>query len=51
MEQFKITGTDRNGKRFKIESSNAFYIACVNVYKGSLWQNYNGKWKLEKRYF
>ena len=51
MEAFKITGIDRSGKRFKIESSNSFSIACIKVYRGSLWSNRNGKWKLEKRYF
>lgn len=34
---FCITGTDVRGKRFKIERSNYFHIACINVFKGTLW--------------
>ena len=34
---YAITGVDRQGKRFKIESSNYYYIACINVWKGTLW--------------
>ena len=32
-----ITGTDVHGKRFKIERASYFHIACINVYKGTLW--------------
>jgi len=34
---FCITGTDKANKRFKIERANYFHIACINVWKGTLW--------------
>jgi len=37
IESYCITGVDKAGKRFKIESANYYYIACINVYKGTLW--------------
>lgn len=33
-----VTGIDRLGKRFKIERANFFHIACINVYRGTLWE-------------
>ena len=45
-----ITGTDRNNKRFKIESNNLNYINCINIYNGSIWvKNGDNKRKLIKR--
>jgi len=34
---YVITGIDKSGKRFKIESANYHYIAYINVWKGTLW--------------
>ena len=51
MTRFKITGTDREGKRFKIGTDNAQYALGINVYRGSLWQNIEGTYRLIKRYY
>ncbi len=34
---FAVTGIDRNGRRFKMESENYFYLRSVNVWQGTLW--------------
>ena len=51
MTRFKITGTDRSGKRFKIETDNAQYASGINAYRGSLWENIDGTYKLVRRYY
>jgi hypothetical protein len=44
-----ITGIDRQGKRFRIETETPQHY---NVYKGTLWHKViNGKKKLIKRYY
>lgn len=43
-----ITGTDRDGKRFRIETTTPQHY---NIYKGNLWEIVNGKKKLIKKYF
>ena len=48
--KFIITGTDRQGKRFKIESNSYTYACCINLWNGSVWALLeNGKRKLLKR--
>ena len=51
MSRFKITGTDRSGKRFRIETDNAQYALGINAYRGSLWENIDGTYKLVRRYY
>lgn len=48
---FIITGTDRNGKRFKLTYSNALYAFSINLYKGSVYgvRISDGKRELLKR--
>ncbi len=46
-----ITGVDRAGIRFKLERLNPAYIACMNVWKGTLWAiKSNGKRQRIKTY-
>jgi len=51
MTRFKITGTDRSGKRFKIETDLAQFALGINAYRGSLWENIDGTYKLVRRYY
>lgn len=51
MTRFKIIGTDRSGKRFRIETDNAQYASGINAYRGSLWENIDGTYKLVRRYY
>ena len=51
MTRFKITGTDRSGKRFKIETDIAGFALGINAYRGSLWENIDGTYRLVKRYY
>jgi hypothetical protein len=46
---YKVTGVDRSGRRFKIETDNTFHAMGINLWRGSVWRNENGKWKLIKR--
>jgi hypothetical protein len=49
-KKYVITGTDRNGKRFKPIKTNT--PQHYNIYEGSLWElKENGKRKLIKRYY
>ena len=34
---FIATGTDRQGKRFKIETSSYFHLQCLNLWRGNKW--------------
>ena len=51
MTRFKIIGTDRSGKRFKIETDIAQFALGINAYRGSLWENIDGTYKLVRRYY
>ena len=51
MARFKITGTDRSGKRFKIETDIAQFALGINAYRGSLWENIDGTYRLVRRYY
>ena len=47
---FRVTGLDRNNKRFVLESSNYNYVMMINLWQGSVWAVLeNGKKKLLKR--
>lgn len=37
IKTFLVTGIDRNGKRFKIESSSYEYVCMINLWNGSVW--------------
>ena len=48
MQKYVITGTDRNGRRFKIETATPQHY---NIWRGSLWAvKENGRRILVKRY-
>jgi hypothetical protein len=50
IKTFRITGKERNGKRFVIESNNFHYACMINLYSGSVWAVLeSGKKKLLKR--
>ena len=50
IKTFRITGKDRSGKRFVIESSSYAYACMINLWSGSVWAVLeNGKKKLLKR--
>ena len=36
-ETFVLTGKDRQGKRFRKESTDLNYLQCHNVWQGNLW--------------
>lgn len=48
---YVITGVDRNGKRFRIKTSNSIIAFGINVWRGSVWEVTNGKRKLLKRVY
>ena len=50
IKTFRITGKERNGKRFVIESNSYSYACMNNLYSGSVWAVLeSGKKKLLKR--
>ena len=56
--RYKITGVDRNGKRFKILTNNRMHALSINLWKGSVWIKRPkidaflfGQWKLLKRVY
>lgn len=47
---YKVTGVDRNGKRFKIETNSRMHALGINLYSGSVWKlRENNRWKLIHR--
>lgn len=47
---YVITGTTVQGKRFRMQTSNAMHADCINLYNGSVWGvKTDGKRKLLKR--
>jgi len=47
---FKVTGKDRNGKRFIINTISYHHACMINLYSGSVWAVLeSGKKKLLKR--
>jgi len=52
MTKFKVTGVLRNGRRFKaIHTDSRMDAMMINLWRGSVWQSQNGKWKLVHRVF
>jgi hypothetical protein len=52
MKKYKVTGVDKNGKRFKIETNSRIYAFGINLWRGSVWGlQENNKWKLLERIF
>lgn len=50
IKTFRITGVDRNGKRFVKETNSYDYACMFNLWRGSVWVVFeNGKRKLMKR--
>ena len=35
--EFHITGTDRDGKRFKIVTNNHMHAFMINLWQGTVW--------------
>ena len=51
MSQYKITGIDRSGHRFKIYSNNYMHAMMINLYSGTVWHNDKGTWRIIKRVY
>jgi hypothetical protein len=50
IKSFKVTGKDRSGKRFVIDTLVYSYACMINLYSGSVWAVLeSGKKKLLKR--
>lgn len=48
---YVVTGTDVNGKRFRISTGNWRYADGINVFRGSIWLLRKGKRSLIRRVF
>ncbi len=49
---FIVTGTLRNGRRFKLRTTNGMHAAGINLWRGSVWaETPDGKRRLLKRVF
>mgnify|MGYP003109119744 CR=1 len=42
-DSYRVTGVDRNGKRFAINCSSWSYARMINVWRGSKWLVRKGK--------
>lgn len=52
IKQFIVTGKERSGKRFKIETSSYTYACMINLWNGSVWALLEtGKRRLLKRVY
>ncbi len=53
VSRYKVTGTDRNGNRFKaIITDNYWYARGINLYNGTKWQqDVSGKWNVIQRVY
>lgn len=50
IKTFRVTGKDRSGKRFVIESNSYAHVCMINLCNGSVWAVLeSGKKKLLKR--
>lgn len=48
--KYKITGTDRKGKRFKILTNSGIHAMGINLWKGTVYVKRNRTgWKIIKR--
>jgi hypothetical protein len=50
-EEYKVTGVDRSGKRFRILTNNAIHAMGINVWQGTLWVRRGGRWRVVRRYY
>ena len=48
---YKITGTTRNGKRFRILTDSYMQAMCINLWSGTVWEKIDNKWKIIKRVY
>ena len=49
---YKVTGLDRDGRRFRIETSNRIHALGINLWCGSVWEfTRENKWRLIKRVY
>ena len=52
MSKYKITGVDRDGKRFRIFTDNQVHAFGINLWKGSVWILDNqGRYRLAVRVY
>lgn len=46
MSKYKVTGIMHNGRRFNaIHTDNLRYALGINLWNGSVWEQFNGHWK------
>lgn len=36
-DRYVVTGTDRKGRRFKLEFDSWFHARCINAWRGNYW--------------
>lgn len=46
---YVVTGLDVRGRRFRMFTSNYMYAMSINLWRGSVWEQKEGKRKLLKR--
>jgi len=47
--EYKLTGVDACGRRFKTKYGNGNWLAAHNIYRGNLWERVDGgKWRKVK---
>ena len=49
MKRYIVTGITVKGQRFRRVYGNGFFAMGINLYRGSVWVEENGKRKLLKR--
>jgi hypothetical protein len=47
-DRYHVTGIDRDGKRFKIETSNPYHALGINLFRGNVWQVKVGQTKRKR---
>jgi len=52
MGRWKVTGIDREGKRFRIVTSSAVYATGINLWRGTVWRmDARGIWRVFRRVY
>ena len=47
---WKVTGIDRDDRRFRIVTSNAVHALGINVWRGTVWRmDSGGTWRIFRR--
>jgi hypothetical protein len=47
MREFKVTGVDTRGRRFRaIRTTNIRHALAINLFRGTVWEMINGKWRI-----